>query len=73
MARPVRTNIVVDEELIERAKELTGLGTKRAVVERALRTLIELGEQEAVRRLRGRIRWEGNLEEMRRDRFGDPG
>lgn len=72
MAHPIRTNIVVDEDLIARAKELTGLGTKRAVVDEALRTLVSLKEQEAVRGLRGRLRWEGDLDEMRSDRFGDP-
>lgn len=72
MGHPVRTNIVLDEDLIARAKELTGLGTKRAVVHEALRTLVELREQEAVGRLRGRLRWEGDLDEMRRDRLGDP-
>lgn len=73
MANPVRTNIVIDEELMARAKELTGLATMRAVVDEALRTLVGLKEQEAVRGLRGRLRWEGDLDELRRDRFADPG
>ena len=72
MAHSIRTNIVIDEELMARAKELTGLSTKRAVVEEALRVLVGLKEQEAVRGLRGRLRWEGDLDEMRRDRFADP-
>lgn len=72
MANPVRTNIVIDEDLMARAKALTGLGTKRAVVDEALRTLVGLKEQEAVRGLRGRLRWEGDLDEMRSDRFADP-
>lgn len=73
MAELKRTNIVLDDELIDRAKELTGLNTKRAVVEEALRTLVRLKEQEGVRALRGRLRWEGDLEELRRSRVGDPG
>ena len=49
-------DIVLDDDLVDRAKELTGLDTKRAVVEEALRTLVGLKEQEAVRGLRGRLR-----------------
>jgi Arc/MetJ family transcription regulator len=45
--------------------ELTGLKTKKAVIEEALRTLIRLKEQESIRRLRGRLHWEGNLGKMR--------
>jgi Arc/MetJ family transcription regulator len=71
MPHPVRTNIVLDDDLVARAKELTGLGTKRAVVEEALRALVGLKEQESVRELRGRLRWEGDLDEMRRDRLGN--
>jgi len=69
----IRTNIVLDDDLVARAKALTGLDTKRAVVEQALRTLVGLKEQEAVRGLRGRLSWEGDLDEMRRDRLGDSG
>jgi Arc/MetJ family transcription regulator len=71
MAHPMRTNIVIDEDVMARAKELTGLSSKRAVVDEALRTLVDLREQEGVRELRGALRWEGDLGEMRRDRGGD--
>jgi Arc/MetJ family transcription regulator len=73
MADPVRTNIALDDELIDRAKELTGLTTKRAVVDEALRTLVRLKEQEEIRALRGQLLWEGDLAEMRRNRLADPG
>lgn len=72
MADPVRTNIALDDELIDRAKRLTGLKTKRAVVDEALRTLVRLKEQEGIRELRGQLRWEGDLQEMRRGRVADP-
>ncbi len=65
----MRTNIVIDEELIGQAKRLTGLKTKRAVVEEALRTLIQMKEQTQVRELRGKLRWEGDLDSMREGRF----
>jgi Arc/MetJ family transcription regulator len=67
----VRTNIVIDENLIQRAKKLTGLTTKRAIVEEALKTLIRTREQESVLKLRGKVRWEGDLSEMRQGRFVD--
>lgn len=65
----MRTNIVLNDELVERAQALTGLKTKRAVVEEALRVMIQLREQAQVRNLRGKLNWEGNLDEMREGRF----
>jgi Arc/MetJ family transcription regulator len=73
MAHPMRTNIVLDDELVDRARDLTGLRSKRTVVDEALRTLVRLKEQEGIRELRGKLRWEEDLDEMRRSRFGDPG
>jgi Arc/MetJ family transcription regulator len=63
----MRTNIVLDEELINRARELTGIKTKKGVLEEALRLLIKLREQEQIRSLRGKLHWEGDLDEMRQD------
>jgi Arc/MetJ family transcription regulator len=62
----MRTNIVLDEELIAEAMRRTGIKTKRAVVEEALRTLIQLKRQEEILALRGKLKWEGDLDEMRR-------
>jgi Arc/MetJ family transcription regulator len=67
----MRTNIVLDDELIEKARRLTGLKTKRAIVEEGLRTLIRLREQERVRRLFGKLRWEGDLAAGREGRVAD--
>jgi len=61
----MRTNIVIDDELMSEAMRLSGLDTKRAVVEEGLRKLIRLKKQEAILNLSGKIRWEGNLEESR--------
>ena len=66
----MRTNIVLDDKLVKRAQKLTGIKTKREVVHEALRTLILLNEQAEVRDLRGKLRWEGNLEEGRLSRTG---
>jgi Arc/MetJ family transcription regulator len=65
----MRTNIVLDDKLVERAQQLTGIKTKRGVVQEALRTLILMREQAGVRNLRGRLNWEGNLEEQRKARL----
>jgi Arc/MetJ family transcription regulator len=65
----MRTNIVLDDNLIERAQKLTGIKTKREVVQEALRTLILLREQAEIRQLRGKLKWEGNLDEQRQSRF----
>ena len=67
----MRTNIVLDDKLIARAQKLTGIKTKREVVQEALRTLILLREQAEVRQFRGKLKWEGNLDEMRRARTAE--
>lgn len=65
----MRTNIVIDDKLIEAAMRATGLKTKRAVVEAGLRLLVQVKGQTGIRRLRGKVKWEGNLEEMRSGRI----
>jgi Arc/MetJ family transcription regulator len=69
----MRTNIDIDDELIGKAMALTGLRTKKAVVDEALKLLVQLRAQEKLRDLRGKIHWEGDLDEMRRDRLRDRG
>jgi Arc/MetJ family transcription regulator len=61
----MRTNIVIDDQLMAEALKLTGLRTKREAVETALRVLVDLRRQERVRSQRGKLRWEGDLEETR--------
>lgn len=64
----MRTNIVIDDKLMRETLRLTGLNTKREAVELGLRTLVRLRRQEQVRRFRGKLEWEGNLDAMRTDR-----
>jgi Arc/MetJ family transcription regulator len=64
----MRTNIVVDDALMDEALRLSGLPTKRAVVEAGLRMLIAVKRQAGVRRLRGRVRWRSDLGSSRRGR-----
>jgi len=63
----MRTNIVIDESLIGAAKRASGLATKRAVVEAGLRLLVQMNRQQRIRRYRGRLKWTGDLERMRRN------
>ncbi len=63
----MRTNIVIDDDLMEDALRVTGLKTKREAVELGLRTLLRLRQQEEIRRLRGKLPWDGDLETMRTD------
>ena len=63
----MRTNIVIDDELMKQVLKLTGLKTKREAVEAGLKTLLRLKRQEQIRDYRGKLRWEGDLDTMRRD------
>jgi len=65
----MRTNLVLDDALIDRARQLTGIKTKREVVHEALRPLIQLREQAEVRSLYGKLKWEGDLDEQRSARL----
>ncbi|HGG59929.1 MAG TPA: type II toxin-antitoxin system VapB family antitoxin [Gammaproteobacteria bacterium] len=63
----MRTNIVIDDNLMNDALQLTGLKTKREAEELGLKTVIRLKKQEDIRRFRGKLRWEGDLDDMRND------
>ena len=63
----MRTNIVIDEELMKETLRLTGLKTKREAVELGLRTIVRLRKQEEIRRFRGKLSWRGDLDAMRTD------
>lgn len=64
----MRTNIDIDDRLMRQAMRHSGSRTKKATVEEALRLLVETHAQTAIRRLRGKVRWEGNLDQSRRGR-----
>ena len=61
----MRTNIVIDDQLMESALKVSGLTTKKDVVEQGLKLLIKKSQQQGIRRLRGKLKWEGDLDEMR--------
>ena len=64
----MRTNIVIDDALMNQALVLSGFRTKKETVEEALRLLIAMRNQSAIRKFRGKLNWEGNLDEMRTDK-----
>ena len=64
----VRTNIVIDDELMEEALKATGVSTKKEAVELGLKTLVRLKKQERIRKFRGKLKWEGDLSEQRKTR-----
>lgn len=61
----MRTNIVIDDELMAQALKATGLTTKKDVVEQGLKLLVKRSEQQSIRSLRGHVTWEGDLDAMR--------
>ncbi|MDQ7000120.1 MAG: type II toxin-antitoxin system VapB family antitoxin [Mariprofundus sp.] len=63
----MRTNIVLDEQLVSEAQHLTGIATKRGIVEEGLKTLIRLKKQEAVKAWRGKLNWDDDLDISRTD------
>ncbi len=63
----MRTNIVIEDALMDEALKTTGLKTKREAVELGLRTLVRLGQQAEIRSFRGKLAWKGDLETMRLD------
>ena len=64
----MRTNIDIDDDLMDEAMRRSGLPTKRAAVEEGLRLLIDTRRQAGIRRLRGKVRWTGDLDASRTDR-----
>lgn len=64
----MRTNIVIDDELMREALTVSGFRTKKEAVEEGLKLLINVKNQNSIRNYRGKIMWEGDLEEMRTDK-----
>jgi len=61
----MRIDIDIDDNLVREAMRKSGARTKRSVIEAGLRLLARTRDQESVRRLRGKVRWEGDLEQSR--------
>ena len=64
----MRTNIIIDDSLMNEALQLSDLKTKKAVVEEGLSLLIRLKKQQRIKSMRGKLKWEGSLDDMRLDK-----
>ncbi len=63
----MRTNVMIDDNLMSQALHSSGCRTKRSAIESGLHLLVQVNSQKKLRSLKGKIRWEGDLEEMRKD------
>ena len=61
----MRTNIIIDDDLMTEAQRLTGIKTKKDTVDEALKLLVRMQKQRALRKFRGKLQWDGDLDEMR--------
>jgi len=64
----MRTNVVIDDELMESALKASGLKTKKDAIEEGLKLLVQVKGQKKIKSFRGKLKWTGNLDEMRLDK-----
>ena len=62
----MRTNIIIDDNLMQQTLQATGIKTKKEAVEQGLKLLLQKSQQQQIRKLRGKLNWEGDLAEMRK-------
>jgi len=64
----MRTNVVIDDQLMKTALKLSGLRTKKDAIEAGLRLLVQFKRQAQIKDYRGKLKWTGNLDKMRMDK-----
>jgi Arc/MetJ family transcription regulator len=64
----MRTNVVIDDLLMRDALKTSGLQTKKDAIEEGLKLLVRFNRQKSIRRMRGKLKWEGDLDAMRTDK-----
>ena len=64
----MRTNVVIDDQLMKTALKLSGLGTKKDTIEAGLKLLVEFKQQAKIKDFRGKLKWVGNLDKIRTDK-----
>ncbi|TRW92146.1 type II toxin-antitoxin system VapB family antitoxin [Candidatus Methylobacter oryzae] len=64
----MRTNIIIDDTLMADVLKATGAKSKREAVELGLKALLMLKQQEGIKAFKGKLKWDGDLEQMRTDR-----
>lgn len=63
----MRTNVVIDDDLMDEALKVSQLKTKKDAVEEGLKLLVQRKKQESIKDLRGKLNWKGDLDDMRTD------
>jgi len=63
----MKTNIVIDDLLISKAMAVTGLKTKKGTIVAGLKLLLQIDKQKSIKKLKGKLQWEGNIDKMRSD------
>ncbi len=64
----MRTNVVIDDKLMESALKVSGLKTKKDAIEEGLKLLVQVKSQKEIKRFRGKLKWSGDLDKMRLDK-----
>jgi Arc/MetJ family transcription regulator len=64
----VRTNVVINDVLMESALKVSGIKTKKDTIGEALKLLVQIKNQENIKGFRGKLKWTGNLDSMRTDK-----
>lgn len=64
---PMRTNVVINDELMESALRTSGIKTKKEAIEEGLKLLVQMKSQEKIKRFRGKLKWTGDLDQKRAD------
>ena len=68
MSSTIRTNIVVDQDLVNEALEISGLNSRRELIHHALTELVRREKQKQLLALQGKVAWDGDLDELRKTR-----
>ena len=66
-----RTNVVLDDDLVTNCMNVTGITTKKSLIDYALRELLRKNKQKKILQLQGKVNWDGDLNQMRKARFND--
>ena len=64
----MRTNVIIDDQLMESALKASGMKTKKDAIEEGLKLLVKMKGQERIKEFRGKLKWTGNLDDMRLDK-----
>jgi len=68
LEKTMRTNVVIDDQLMETALKVSGCRTKKEAVEAGLHLLVRFSRQKNIRNFRGKLKWTGDLDQMRTDK-----